>query len=53
MKKKVYLKGKSNPSQVLGKSDKIFANYVGDKIGKILSPTDKITPICKWVSGYM
>ena len=51
--KESVFKRQVKPQSGSGKVLQIFANYVGDKIGKILSPTDKITPICKWVSGYM
>ena len=42
-----------SPQSGSGKVPKIFAHHVGDKIGKILSPTDKFTPICEWASGYL
>ena len=33
---------------------KILLNHhVGDQILKFLSPTEKITRICEWVSGYL
>ena len=42
---KVHLTVKSNPSQVPEKSNKICTRHVGNKIRRMLSPTDKITPI--------
>ena len=34
-------------------SHKICTRHVGDQILKFLSPTGKITRICKWASGYL
>ena len=43
----------SNLSQVPEKSNKIFTRHLGDQILKFLSPTEQITHICKWVTGYL
>ena len=53
MKRKVHLKVESNSSRVPEMSHKIFTPHAGYKILKILSPTDRVTRICKWGSGYL
>ena len=53
MKTKVKVKVKSNLNWVPKKLDKSFTHHVGDQILNFFMPTDKITHICKWASGYL
>ena len=50
---KVKVKSWVKPQSRSEKSNKIFTRHLGDQILKFLSPTEKITHICKWVTGYL
>ena len=47
------VKGWVKSQWVPEKSDKICTCHVGDQILKFLTPTEKITHISEWASGYL